>query len=594
MKTTALSFVIFITAVHLAMGQNDSTRTEKFYQTIKDVSQKSSLGYFLYETVFNVPDKRMLDSLIGVQHAEEGLIIRNIIIHTRDPFGASLMDTVVSARSVVQKVGNRLHTKTKQVAIEIQLLFQKGDTTDLLKLAETERIIRNCGYIRDVAIRVNPICSDSADILVETIDQWSFSTSLSISTSTARWKFKEYDLFGLGHRFGNTFEWNRNGFELEKPEFEGYYQIPNVAGSFTSMEINYLRQSEKRSLGVSIDKPFYSTISNWAGGAWISRNSTSDSLRITSDLNAAFSREWNQYGAWIGKSFPLKKGRTKEERSTRLVVGTSYYLLENVRLNTNDNTVATALSSSRTALLSIGFSNRSYKIDRFIFQAGDEEDVPSGRKVQVTSGHENKHGKTRRYLGAVICAGGYIGEGFYLSSSIDWIAFSENRAFEDTRLQLRMFGFTPLIGKKDLSFRILGTFDYTRLGNQSYYRPIGLDENELLPGLESDGMEGTERLAGSVTLALFNPLEIIGFKITPILYFGAGFLGNGERDILNSSYQSALGAGLVITNEYLSQSDFKLVVAFFPNQPDFWKFGGVSAWEYGFSDFDFQKPVANY
>lgn len=594
MKTTALSFVIFLFAVHFAMGQNDTSQTEKFYQTIKDVSQKSKLGYLLYEAVFNVPEKHMLDSLITMQPDKEGLIIRNIIIHTRDPFGANLMDTVVSARSVVQKVGNALHTKTKYVAIENQLLFQVGDKTDLVKIAESERIIRNCEYIRDVAIGVIPFCKDSADVVVETIDQWSFSTSLAITSSTARWRFKGYDLFGLGHRFGNTIEWNRNGTDLESPEFDGFYHIPNISGSFASLEINYLRQSENRSLGISIDRPFYSTISNWTGGAWMSRNSSTDSLRITSDLSAAFYREWNHYGTWIGKSFPLKKGNSREERSTRLVVGTSYALLENVRLNTSSEAVSEALSSSRTMLFSIGFSNRSYKIDRFIFQAGNEEDVPSGRKIQITSGIEKRFGKSRRYFGAAVCAGGYIGQGFYLSSALDWSAFSENRSLEDTRLQVRTFGFTPLIGKKDWKFRVLAMFDYTRFGNQSYFRPIGLEENELLPGFDGDGTEGTERLVGSLTLALFNPLEIIGFKLTPIFYMGAGFIGNGERDILNSSYQSTLGAGFVVTNEYLSKSDFKLVIAVFPNQADFWKFGGISAWDYGFIDYDFQKPVANY
>jgi hypothetical protein len=163
---------------------------------------------------------------------------------------------------------------------------------------------------------------------------------------------------------------------------------------------------------------------------------------------------------------------------------------------------------------------------------------------------------------------------------------------EDWKIRFKSFGFTPLIGGEGWKFRIFGTVDYTRYQHQTYYRPIGLNEDVLLPGYENDAPEGTERLAGNLTFALFNPIEIIGFKITPLLYLGAGFIGDGKTDVWQSNYQSALGAGVVVTNEYLSQSDFKLVLAIFPNQPDYWKVGSLSAWEYEFTDFEFQKPEA--
>ncbi len=594
MKYALLFCLLMVIGCPLARGQQDTSNTEKFYLNLQKLSKKSRLSYLLYESVFNVPNLEILDSLVQETRPKEGLVIRNIIIYTNDPFGAELNDSSRIPRSILQKTGNALHTKTKQKAIENQLMFQVGEKTDLLKIKESERIIRNCGYIREVRIRVLPSCSDSADVIVETIDQWSFTTSGTISSSKARWKFTGFDLFGMGHRFGNSLEWKRDGIELTRPELEGFYRIPDIAGSFTSLEINYLSRIENKSLGVIIDRPFYSSLSNWAGGIEISRNSSSDSIRITKETKTGFSREWTDYGAWIGYAIPIKKGQTMEERSTRFILSASCSVIENRRLSVSNESAAAILSTRRTLLLSTGFSNRTYSVKRFIFQSGNEEDVPSGRKVQITAGVENTSIANRPYASANVAVGGFIGSGFYVSTSLSWSTFLNKKNPEDSKIQFKALAFTPLIGVDKWKVRIFGTIDYTQYRNQTYFRPIGLNEDGLLPGYDRTDPEGTERLAGNLTLALFNPVEIIGFKFTPLLYFSSGFVGTGEKAIWRSSIQSSIGAGVVVTNEFLAQSDFKLVLAIFPGQSDFYKTGDVSAWEYEFSDFDFKKPEVVY
>jgi hypothetical protein len=52
----------------------------------------------------------------------EGKVIRNIAL---DPFGYSDIDTTVNPKIGQNRTGNRLHLKTKKLAIKNLLLFKK-------------------------------------------------------------------------------------------------------------------------------------------------------------------------------------------------------------------------------------------------------------------------------------------------------------------------------------------------------------------------------------------------------------------------------------------------------------------------------------
>jgi hypothetical protein len=54
----------------------------------------------------------------------EGKVIRNISIVTLDPFYSDI-DTTVNPKNWAERTGNRLHLKTKKLAIKNLLLFKK-------------------------------------------------------------------------------------------------------------------------------------------------------------------------------------------------------------------------------------------------------------------------------------------------------------------------------------------------------------------------------------------------------------------------------------------------------------------------------------
>ncbi|MGR6087647.1 MAG: hypothetical protein ACU4F9_05705 [Arcticibacter sp.] len=590
MRFKILVFTLMVSCIGSAFGQSDSTKAMEFYQSLKRKADRNPATLLLYKIVFNVPDDSELDSILETPVIYKDRIIRNIYINTREPFGTSLRDTSVKTYSIVQKVGNALHFRTRSRAIENLLVFQSGEKLDMLKVEESERLIRNSGFIRDVHIKIKPISEDSADVFVETRDHWTFKASATVTSNQTRAKFTSYDLFGMGHRFSNEFTWRKSESQLLKPNLEGYYLAPSVAGSFASAKLSYQLKEGNRSIQFDIDRPFVSPIAEWAGGLTVARYLKTDSLRLTKSSYAPFEKEGAAYGGWLAKSFMLRPGKSMEERSTRLVVSMAYNLNESTKLNTSDLLAREVLSTKKTALVSFGLSSRSYVLDKYLFQFGEDEDVPSGRKLQLTSGYEFGLQSSRYYIGASAAAGGYIRNKFYASCNLDIGTFLKYGDKQDATTKAKFFAFSPLFNLGKWSVRFLGEMDYVKYTNQIYYRPLNLQQDQLLPGYKSGTPEGLERFGFNATAVLFNPFEWLGFNITPLIYGGAGVVTDGDSRLFKSSWIGVWGGGVAISNKFLAQSDFKIILAFFPNQTENYRVGSLSAWQYSFRDFDFTKP----
>ncbi|MFM7903535.1 MAG: hypothetical protein ACKPAD_16315, partial [Bacteroidota bacterium] len=264
------------------------------------------------------------------------------------------------------------------------------------------------------------------------------------------------------------------------------------------------------------------------------------------------------------------------------------------KLNTSDFVAHEVLSSKKIALLSFGLSSRSYVMDKYLFQFGEDEDVPSGRKVQITSGYEFGLQSTRYYIGGSAAAGGYVRDVFYASCQLDIGAFMKYGEKQDEVIKAKAFSFSPLVNLGKWNIRFIGEVDYVKYANQQYYRPLNLQQDRLLPGYRSGTPEGLERFGFNTTAVLFNPFEWLGFKITPLIYGGAGVVKDGESRLLNSTWIGVWGGGVAVSNKFLAQSDFKIILAVFPNQNETYRLGSISAWQYTFRDFDFTKPEVLY
>ncbi|WP_431241638.1 hypothetical protein ACQ9BO_16705 [Flavobacterium sp. P21] len=114
---------------------------------------------------------------------------------TLDPFGHSITDTTQMPKNWGERTGNRLHLKTKKIAIYNLLLFKRNSVYDSYKVQETERLIRSQKYVTAVRIthKLAGVASDSVDVTIRVLDSWSTIPRFSISSNQVSVGFKEKD-----------------------------------------------------------------------------------------------------------------------------------------------------------------------------------------------------------------------------------------------------------------------------------------------------------------------------------------------------------------------------------------------------------------
>ncbi|MBK5192803.1 MAG: hypothetical protein JJE07_06245, partial [Flavobacteriaceae bacterium] len=135
--------------------------TTQVYEKIEAYSKKSKFTSMLHKLIFE-PSKIKTSNPISKREPKvytkyDGKIIRNINIQTLDPFGYSVSDTIKKADNWSERFGNQIHIRTRQLAIKNLLLFRRNEPLDPLSVRESERLIRQQRFVREVQITTEPI-----------------------------------------------------------------------------------------------------------------------------------------------------------------------------------------------------------------------------------------------------------------------------------------------------------------------------------------------------------------------------------------------------------------------------------------------------
>lgn len=233
----------------------------------------------------------------------EGARIGEIHIHARDVFDINGDDT----DTWYARLGNRLHTQTRDATIEDQLLFHSGDPFSASQLDESARILRRSRYLRDAVVRPVAVHDGLVDIDVTTQDVWSFNPGVSFGMkggrSTAGFELQEVNFLGTGSRVELGFE---SGIDRNSTYFN--YFDRQLGSSWWSLGAGYANNSDGRLASLSLEKPFYSLGSRVAGGVTFT-----DDRRVEAryDLGAIVDRYQVQnryFSAYWGSSPGLAKG----------------------------------------------------------------------------------------------------------------------------------------------------------------------------------------------------------------------------------------------------------------------------------------------
>lgn len=557
-----------------------SSKSDSVYKKIDQFSQDKKFFKFIHKIMFrnsnitNLNKNKRLKTSSPLQiHFEKYncKIIRNITIETLDPFGFSVENDKQIPKYKTERFGNSLHIKTKNWTIRNLLLFKQNQELDSLIIKESERLIRAQRFIRSVVIKPIPIanCADSVDVSVRVLDTWSGIPTGAFSSDKANLDLSERNFFGLGHELELNYIKSFNNSTTNNSGYDAKYIIPNFKNTFinalVSSKIDLNNNTYKT---VKINRPFYSTLTHWAGG--MNYDYSVYTMQMT-DANAIIAPQnfkIKTYSLWGAHAFNVFGNQTEFGRTTHLVFATGFTNSAFLEKPSITYDPIQYNSSSKSFLATIGISSQKFYQDKYLFRFGIIEDIPYGKVFSVTGGVENKNKVNRTYFGSRFSYGDYFDFG-YLQANIELGSFFNNNKTEQSIYKFEVNYFTNLFPIGSWKFRqfikpvlVLGT---NRL-NTSQDRLNLIDVNGI-PGFNSAPLIGTKKLLTTFQTQSYNQNNWCGFNFSPFMNFTFGFLDQGDYKFFSNKMYSQIGVGVLINNSYLVFSSFQLSFSYYPSLP---------------------------
>ena len=618
MKFNFKFYFFLATILCLNIGFSQEKPIEKdtiqVYKKIEAFSKKSKFSTFLHKLIFE-PSKIKASNPIRKREPKvytkyEGKIIRNINIQTLDPFGYSVSDTTNSVGNWAERFGNQIHIKTRQLAVKNLLLFRRNKPLDPLAIKESERLIRQQRYVREVSITTEPIPqnADSVDIYIRVLDSWSLIPKGSISSSRTAVGFHERNFLGTGHDFNNKLTKRltdgKNAYRMK-------YEVPNIKNTYIRTSVDYhIDLNDNYGKSLNIDRIFYSPLTRWAAGVYIDEQFRTDSLQNEQLQYNPQNFKFNSQDFWGGYSFPIFKGKTERERTSNLIFSARSLFVQYKENPSVEYDRINFFSDETFYLGGIGITSRQFVEDQYLFHYGIIEDVPVGKIYGITGGYQIKNNQERFYLGARASFGNYFKWG-YLSTNFEYGTFFRDKKTEQSAFSFQAIYFTNLVEIGRWKMRqfikpqvIIGANRLESIGDK-----LTINESSIFQGINGAGIQGlnsagirgfdsavsgTEKIVLSIQSQFYSPRNIIGFRLNPFFNFSAALLGDEDAGLTKSKLYSSFGIGVLINNDYLVFNSFQFSFSFYPTIPgqgkNIFKTNSFETSDFGFQDFGFGKP----
>jgi len=553
-------------------------RRDQMYQQLEDYSKRKKFTKFLHKLIFRSVQPQKLATtrkniknktpeLLNTYEKYEGKIVRKIIIETLDPFGNSVTDTTRKPNNGVERFGNRIHLKTKELTIRNLLLFKRNKPLDSLLVLDSERLIRKQRYVRRVNITPRTIATtkDSVDVYIRVLDSWSLIPNGSASSSGTSIKITERNFFGLGHEFENDFD---KRFNTGETAYLARYSVPNIMNTYINTTVQYqIWQSYNSLKSIDVERDFYSAYTKWAGGVYVESRFQRDSLPNAQEEWKEQVFKSNMHDIWGGYAFQIYKGDSEENRTTRLVTTARYFARLYSERPTIEYDSISYYSNERFYMGSIGLTSRKFVQDKFLFNYDIVEDIPIGKVYSATFGVQDKNNERRLYLGGRYAWGNYYKWGFF-SANIQVGSFFYGDRTDQTTLSLEMLYFTNIRNWGKWRFR---HFIKPVLILGDHRLPIITDQlnlvNELGIYQSEKQVQGTKKFVLTLQTQSYSPWNVLGFRINPFANLTVGVLSTEAKKFYESQAYGTIGIGVLIYNDYLIFNSFQLSFSFSPNLP---------------------------
>ena len=574
-----------------------------FYKKIQKFSKKNKFRQQVCRLIFEPIDTAKTNPILRPKKQSlkrySGKTIRKIQIETLDPFGYSVADTARKPNHWAEKLGNRLHLKTKQNAVRNQILLKENQPLDSLLLQESERLLRTQRYIASVTtvVKFANKNKDSVDVYFRVFDSWSFIPTGSFSSEKTTIEITERNFAGLGHTTDNVFV---NRFSDNKKAYNLNYIIPNFKNTFIRTSINYqIDLNDNYKTNLAVERTFFSPVTKWAGGVNIEQQFLKDSIADVVGNKVLHNFKFNIQDYWAGRSFRLENSKKVNDRLTNLIISARFLNKKYLERPSVQFDSVGYYDSEKLYLVGVGIAFRKFVQDKYIFNSGIVEDVPIGKIIGITTGILDKNQNKRLYLGARFSSGDYYRLG-YLSFNIEAGTYFQNSNSVQSSFTLQGNYFTNLLSFGQWKVRQFIKPQLTIGGNRLNFLPDFLSINGVngISGFDST-IRGTQKFVFTIQTQFFTPYRLFGFRLNPFIDFAIAGLGNAQKPILSNSFYKKIGIGLIINNDYLVFSAFQLSLSYYPNMPpigeNVFKTNAFQSSDFGFQDFEFGKPqTASY
>jgi hypothetical protein len=596
-KIVLLILMFFCCQISFSQIKKTEKDSTDVYQSLQTYSKKNKFTRFLHSVIFepiNSKKKKQVIKRPQKKRSVEGKIIRKINIVTLDPFGHSDLDTTVNPHNWAERTGNRIHLKSKKIAIKNLLLFKKNTPYDALLIKESERIIRLQKFVNRVTITVEEatVQSDSVDISIRVLDSWSTVPKIAVSGNKTSLGINERNFFGIGHQLDYIYTHRtsdgKNGNDLA-------YTVPNLRNTFVKTQFKYKNDLDNYyAKSIDVERPFYSPLAKWAGGIYLDQQFRKDTLQGADLSYVTQNFKFSSHDFWLGKAFQILKGTTVIDQSTNLILSARFLNISYLESPSIEYDPANFFSGEQLILSGIGINTRQFVKDQYIFRNGITEDVPTGRIYGLTYGYQYKNSKWRPYLGAQVSFGKYHKWGF-LSTNFEAGTFFSNSKTEQTTFSFQANYFTKLLTMGNWKLRqfikpqiIIGNNRQNSVGDR-----LTINENYGIQGFNS-AIYGTRKMLMTLQTQAYAPKDFGGFRMNPYFNYSIALLGNKVGGTTTSKAYSKIGIGVIINNDYLVFRSFQLSLSYYPTIPfqgdNVFTTNAFQTSDIGLQNFELAKP----
>ena len=497
----------------------------------------------------------------------ESRTIGTIRIKSLEVFGPDFEDTTRTANVGIEKLANKLHSKSNMNVINRNLWIKEGQKLDPNSIMDNERFLRSLSYLKDVRFVLIPRLGNEnvVDILILTKDVFSFGLSGSISNIyKGNIGLSDKNILGIGHEVGLTLV----GHTQQKPNlgFEAYYAVDNFEGNFVNFSAGYTNTYLREGFFISFERDFLRPQSVYAGGLTLLRSFRSTQISLTDYVSSEVPINYLYLDAWYGRR--LKIGINPNDSRFQINLSGRVRYTDFYSRPFPEDYNNQYFANSTFYLGGLSFSRRNYVRDYLIYSYGIAEDIPKGYLHELVFGFDHNEFGDRWYSHLFLSTGNIFNtHPFYFYSSLGVGSFWKPKGLEQGIVDVKFNFISPLFQIWNVKARQFVKLNYTLGINRFEVEDLLLRNGSGIRGFASRIGNGKQRLALNVENVFFQNKSILNFKSAFFTFFDLGLIGDPDRIIFRNDYYAGLGVGLRIRNENLIFKTIQLRLAFYPYHP---------------------------